>query len=68
MLRTQYRAFAPFGTYKDALLTKEWTPLEPDVLDHKYYVRGIGEVREVSVRGATEALSLVTRSGGATPR
>ena len=43
MLRTQYRAFAPFGTYKDALLTKEWTPLEPDVLDHKYYVRGIGQ-------------------------
>jgi len=58
----------PAGAYPSAMLTKEWTPLEPDVLDHKYYVRGIGEVREVSVRGATEALSLVTRSGGATPR
>ena len=58
----------PAGAYRNAMLTKEWTPLEPDVLDHKYYVRGIGEVREVSVRGATEALSLVTRSGGATLR
>jgi hypothetical protein len=58
----------PAGSYSSAMLTKEWTPLEPDVLDHKYYVRGIGEVREVSVRGATEALNLVTRSAGATPR
>ena len=58
----------PAGAYRSAMLTKEWTPLEPDVLDHKYYVRGIGEVREVSVRGATESLSLVTRSGGAAPR
>src|SRR5262249_37840916 len=24
------------------LLTKEWTPLEPGVIDHKMYVRGIG--------------------------
>jgi hypothetical protein len=58
----------PAGAYRNAMLTKEWTPLEPDVLDHKYYVRGIGEVREVSVKGAVESLSLVTRSGGATPR
>jgi hypothetical protein len=41
-----------------ALLTEEWTPLEPDVLDHKYYVRGIGEVKEQSVKGPEETLSL----------
>ena len=58
----------PAAAYRNAMLTKEWTPLEPDVLDHKYYVRGIGEVREVSVKGAAESLSLVTRSGAATPR
>jgi hypothetical protein len=50
----------PFGTFDDALLTKEWTPLEPDVLDHKYYVRGVGEVRETSVKGPKEELSLVS--------
>src|SRR5207244_360683 len=32
------------GASGNALLTKEWTPLEPNVLDHKYYVRGIGNV------------------------
>ena len=58
----------PAGAYRNAMLTKEWTPLEPDVLDHKYYVREIAEVREVSVKGGLESLSLVTRSGGATPR
>jgi len=29
-----------------ALLTKEWTPLEPGVIDHKYYVRDLGVVRK----------------------
>jgi hypothetical protein len=29
------------------------------VLDHKYYVRGVGEVAELSVKGPREALRLV---------
>ena len=45
---------------KTALLTKEWTSLEPEVIDQKYYVRGIGTVREESVRGANEGLTLVS--------
>ena len=49
----------PYGTFHDAILTKEWTPLEPDVLDHKYYVRGVGQVQEISVKGPTEGLDLV---------
>ena len=53
----------PAGTYNAALLTKEWTPLEPDVLDHKWYVSGIGEVRELAVKGPKEELSLVSVSG-----
>jgi hypothetical protein len=49
----------PFGTFSNALQTKEWTPLEPDVVDNKYYVRGLGEVKEVSVKGPLERLELV---------
>ncbi|HSS37070.1 MAG TPA: hypothetical protein VLR93_12420, partial [Patescibacteria group bacterium] len=49
----------PFGAYSGVVQTKEWTPLEPGVLDHKYWVRGIGEVREVAVMGPTEELVLV---------
>ena len=42
-----------------ALLTKEWTPLEPGVIDHKFYVRGIGSVKEEAVKGGNERLVLV---------
>jgi hypothetical protein len=49
----------PYRSFAHAMLTREWTPLEPGVLDHKYYVRGIGTVREVSVRGPHEELVLV---------
>ncbi len=41
------------------LLTEEWTPLEPAVLDHKLYVRGVGMVLEQSVKGPTERGELV---------
>jgi hypothetical protein len=43
---------------KNALLTQEWTPLEPGAIDHKLYVRGIGTVVERSVRGGNEHLEL----------
>jgi hypothetical protein len=49
----------PFGRFRRALRTAENTRLEPGVLDNKYYVRGIGEVAEVSVRGPRESLRLV---------
>ena len=43
-----------------AMRTKEWTPLEPGVLDNKYYVRGIGTVKELAVKGGNEHLELVS--------
>ncbi len=54
-----------FGTViappaKNAVLTREWTPLEPGVIDHKLYVRGIGVVLEESVKGGNERLELET--------
>lgn len=50
----------PFVTSTRALLTAETTPLEPGVVDHKYYVRGIGTVLEEAVKGGTERLVLVS--------
>jgi hypothetical protein len=50
----------PYGSSNAALLTKEWTPLEPGVLDHKFYVRGIGTVLEQSVKGPFERLELLS--------
>ena len=49
----------------NALLTKEWTPLEPGVIDHKMYVRGIGTVLEQTQRGGNERGELVSLTRGA---
>jgi len=49
----------PFGTFDSALKTEERTALEPGVLDAKFYVRGVGEVSESSLRGPREVLRLV---------
>ena len=49
----------PYTAAAHALQTKEWTPLEPDVLDHKYYIRGVGLAKEETIRGGDEHLELV---------
>jgi hypothetical protein len=49
---------------RNALLTKEWTPLEPGVLDHKLYVYGVGTVVEQTVKGGNERLELVSLTHG----
>jgi hypothetical protein len=49
----------PYGTYRHALRTEETTALEPDTRDNKYYVRGLGEVEEVTMKGPAEKLQLV---------
>jgi hypothetical protein len=50
----------PAASSHRALLTKETTPLEPGVVDHKYYVRGIGTVLEQTVQGGDERNTLVS--------
>ena len=40
----------PFGgTYKDDVVkTRDWTPIEPDVFEFKYYAPGIGLIKELN--------------------
>ncbi len=54
----------PGASSRHALLTREWTPLEPGVVDHKLYVGGIGTVLEQAVRGGDERNALVSRRSG----
>jgi hypothetical protein len=60
ILSLHAKVSVPYLTSNRALLTKEWTPLEPGTLDHKYYVRGIGNVKEVTVKGPLERSELVS--------
>jgi hypothetical protein len=54
----------PAASSNRALLIREWTPLEPGVVDHKLYVKGIGTVLEQAVKGSDERNSLVSRRSG----
>jgi hypothetical protein len=49
----------PFGTFRDCLQTKEFTPLEPGQFEYKYYAYGVGFIRSVLVKGGKEELNLV---------
>jgi hypothetical protein len=55
----------PSGSYDEVIVTEDWTPLEPEILERKYYAPGIGVVFEEIVRGGEGVLRLVEwRSGG----
>ena len=43
----------PYVSSKHAMLTKEWTPLTPGSIEHKYYVRGVGLVKDGSAELVT---------------
>ena len=60
VLRRGVSMTVPFKAFPRTLLTKEWTPVEPGVLDHKYYARGIGTVLEQTVKGGNERNELVS--------
>lgn len=54
------RAVVPAGAYDDLMMTADTTPLEPDVLEHKYYAKGVGLVLTVDkeAEGREQLLSV----------
>ncbi|HEX3292482.1 MAG TPA: hypothetical protein VHR38_01965 [Solirubrobacterales bacterium] len=58
----------PAVSSQNAMLTQEKTPLEPGTVDHKYYVQGIGTVKEQQVAGfSTPTQAEVTQLVSFTP-
>jgi hypothetical protein len=49
----------PYGSFNHSLVSKEWSPLEPSVVEHKYYAAGVGDIKEATVKGPSETLGLV---------
>lgn len=50
----------PYGTFDRVLKTKDFTALEPDTVERKFYARGIGVVLEKLVTGGRERVELVS--------
>jgi hypothetical protein len=46
------------------LMTKDWNPLSPRVLEYKFYARGIGPVLAISVSGGSDREELVSYARG----
>jgi hypothetical protein len=59
VLSLDEQAEVPFGHFDGALLTKDFTPLEPDVLEYKLYAKGVGPVLVLAVSGGAGREELV---------
>ena len=65
VLSVSERVEAPTGAWTGALLTRDTTPLEPEVSELKFYARGVGPVLVLQASGGTsrEELVATTRTG-----
>jgi hypothetical protein len=59
ILGTNAKATVPYGSFARCLKTKDYSLLEPDTMEHKYYAPGVGFILSVMVKGGEERLELV---------
>jgi hypothetical protein len=64
VLSTSEQAQTESGSYKDALLTRDTTPLEPDLVEMKWYAPGVGPVLTLTPSGEVTREQLVTAPSG----
>ena len=60
VLSLEEKVEVPFGRFDGVLMTKEYTPLEPDILEHKFYARGVGMVLALAISGGSDREELVS--------
>jgi hypothetical protein len=49
----------PAGRYERVVVTKDWNPLEPDVIEQKHYAPGVGLIAERKIAGDRGRAELV---------
>jgi hypothetical protein len=58
------RKRVPAGRYDHVIVTKEWNPLEPKVVEEKRYAPGVGLVAERTLRGGHDRSALTAYTPG----
>ena len=48
----------PYGTFQNCIKIKETTVLETDVIGHKYYAPGVGQVSEEEGSSVSKLISI----------
>src|SRR5919205_1338378 len=54
ILRLNDDAKVPYDVFHDVVVTKDFSPLEPGIIEPKYYASGVGVVQEILVQGGDE--------------
>jgi hypothetical protein len=50
----------PYGSFKNVLLTRETTPLEPSSVGNKFYAPNVGLILDLAKKGGRERFELVS--------
>ena len=53
------KARVPYGSFQHVLMMEEFTLLEPGVVERQYYVAGVVDIVEATVKGQPERIELV---------
>ena len=71
MPRTRAQVFSldeqvqvPAGHFRDILMTKDTTALQPRILEYKFYARGVGPVLELGISGGSDRGDLLSYRRG----
>jgi hypothetical protein len=59
VLSLDNNATVPQGSYSKVIKTKEFSALEPDVVEQKYYAENVGDIKEKTLKGSKEGIELV---------
>jgi hypothetical protein len=59
VLSLKMRVKVPFGTLDHVLVTEDFTPLQPEIVEHKFYARGVGPLLTINVKGGASREELL---------
>lgn len=60
IISVEQHASVPFGSFDHVVLTEDMTPLEPGLVERKYFAQGVGPVLAVTVAGGSGREELVS--------
>jgi hypothetical protein len=59
ILSLEEKVSVPYGSFANVLMTKDYTSLDPKLLEHKFYARGVGPVLALAIAGGSDREELI---------
>jgi hypothetical protein len=50
----------PYGAFEGVLMTADTSGIEPNVLEHKFYAQGVGQVLSLDISGGSGREELIS--------